>query len=98
MTKSQMAFVLPDLSYIDTIREEPEVQQATLPTPRHGFASWIAERVEAVRARRANARALAELRGMTDRELTDVGLNRGDFDRVFDSRFNQDMRSLRHVP
>jgi uncharacterized protein YjiS (DUF1127 family) len=28
---------------------------------------------------------------MTDRELFDVGLNRGDLRRVFDARFNRDL-------
>lgn len=93
MTKSQMmAFDLPKLSYINTHWEEPAVQTAAQPRREHGFASWIAARVAAFRAWRANARAFAELHHMTDRELFDVGLNRGDFDRIFDNRYNQDLR------
>jgi len=91
MTKSQMAFELPRLSYIDTRWEEPAVQPATEPARDHDFASWIAARVEAYRTWRANARAIVELSNMTDRELFDVGLNRGDVARVFDGRFNQDL-------
>jgi uncharacterized protein YjiS (DUF1127 family) len=91
MTKSQMAFELPRLSYIDTRWEEPDVQPAVQPAPRPGFASWIATRVAAYRTWRADARALAELSSMSDRELFDVGLNRGDLDRMFDSRFNLDL-------
>ena len=91
MTKSQMAFELPHLSYIDTRWEEPEVQPAVQPVREHGFASWVAARVAAYRTRRANARARAELNSMTDRELFDIGLNRGDLERMFDDRFNQDL-------
>src|ERR1700733_1954656 len=89
MSKSQMAFELPRLSYIDTRWEEPAVQPAT--EPDRGFAAWIAARVEAYRTWRENARAFVELSNMTDRELFDVGLNRGDVARVFDGRFNQDL-------
>jgi uncharacterized protein YjiS (DUF1127 family) len=91
MTKSQMAFELPRLSYIDTRWEEPVVQPAVEPVREHGFASWIAARVAAYRTWRENVRARAELNNMTDRELFDVGLNRGDLRRVFDDRFNRDL-------
>jgi uncharacterized protein YjiS (DUF1127 family) len=91
MTKSQLAFELPPLSYIDTRWEEPVVQPAIAPVRKHGFASWIAARVAAFRTWRENARALAELSGMSDRELVDVGLTRGDINRMFDDRFNQDL-------
>jgi uncharacterized protein YjiS (DUF1127 family) len=91
LTKSQMAFELPSLSYIDTRWEEPIVEPAAPPVREHRFASWIAARVEGFRSWRANARAMAELHGMSERELFDVGLNRGDFDRIFDNRFNKDL-------
>jgi len=91
MTKSQLAFELPPLSYIDTRWEEPDVQPAVVPVRKHGFASWIAARAAAFRTWRENARALAELSGMSDRELFDVGLTRGDLHRVFDDRLNQDL-------
>jgi len=95
MTKSQMAFELPRLSYIDTRWEEPEVQPEVEPRRERGFASWIAARVAAYRTWRENSRAMAELNGMSDRELFDVGLNRGDLDRMFDTRFNRDLISSR---
>src|SRR5271166_1212756 len=91
MTKSQMAFELPRLSYIDTRWEEPEVQPAVEPVRERGFASWIAARVVGFRTWRENARARAELNNMTDRELFDVGLNRGDLERMFDDRYNRDL-------
>jgi len=93
MTKSQMAFELPKLSYIDTRWEEPAVQPIAQPVREHGIAAWIAARVDSYRAWRAQSRAMAELANMSDRELFDVGLNRGDFDRIFDDRANQDLRS-----
>ena len=91
MTKGQMAFELPRLSYIDTRWEEPEVQ----PARERGFGAWVAARVaacpELARARTVHAR-VTELNAMTfDRELFDVGLNRGDLNRIFDDRFNQDL-------
>jgi len=97
MTKSQMAFELPHLSYIDTRWEEPEVHPVVAPRRGRGFVSRIAARLGAYRARRENARALAELHNMSDRELLDVGLNRGDFDRVFDDRFNQDLMARNSI-
>ncbi len=91
MTKSQMAFELPRLSYIDTSWEEPVVQPETEPKREHGFAVWVADGMTAFRRWRDNARALGELQHMSERELCDAGLTRGDVDRVFDNRFNQDL-------
>ena len=91
LTKSQMAFDLPQLSYIDTRWEEPEAQPAVEPVRKRGFAAWIASRVASYRTWRENSIARGELNCMTDRELFDVGLNRGDLDRVFDDRFNRDL-------
>ena len=93
LTKSQMAFDLPKLSYIDTRWEEPTVQPAAEPVREHGFGSWIANQIAAFRGWRAQTRAMTELHHMSDRELFDVGLNRGDFDRIFDNRYNKDLRS-----
>jgi uncharacterized protein YjiS (DUF1127 family) len=93
LTKSQMAFELPRLSYIDTRWEEPVAPPAAAPVRKHGFSSWIATRAGAYQTWRRNARALAELNLMSDRELFDLGLNRGDFDRIFDDRLNQDLRT-----
>jgi len=86
LAKNQMAFELPKLSYVDTRWEEPTVATPAAPVPERGlwarFLAW-----------RAETRALAELNNMSDRELYDVGLNRGDFDRVFDNRLNGDLRA-----
>jgi uncharacterized protein YjiS (DUF1127 family) len=97
MTKSQLAFELPPLSYIDTRWEEPDVRPAETPVRKHGFASWIAARVAGYQSWRENARALAELNMMSDRELCDVGLTRGDLHRVFDDQLNQDLMERSQV-
>ena len=96
MTKSQMAFELPRLSYIDARWEEPDLRGKAAPVREHGFFAWLADRVEAFRVSREDARARAELRLMSERELLDIGLNRGDFDRIFDSRLNADLVARIH--
>jgi uncharacterized protein YjiS (DUF1127 family) len=93
ITKSQMAFELPRLSYIDTRWEEPAVAPAVEPARDHGFMSWMSGVVDGYRSRRANAQSMAELAAMSERELLDIGINRGDFERIFDDRFNQDLRA-----
>jgi uncharacterized protein YjiS (DUF1127 family) len=97
MTKSQLAFELPSLSYIDTRWEEPVVRPEIAPVRKHGFASWIATRFVAYQTWRENGRALAELNSMSDRELFDVGLTRGDLRRIFDDRLNQDLMERSRV-
>ena len=93
ITKSQMAFELPRLSYIDTHLEEPVARVDAGVTRKTGLGTWLAARLAAFGEWNARARSLRELNVMTDRELFDVGLNRGDFDRLFDDRLNQDLRS-----
>ena len=95
MTKGQMAFELPRLSYIDTRWEEPAVQAIPQPVREHRFAAWMASRIASFHTWRENARARVELNNMSDRELFDVGLTRGDFGRIFDQRFNQDLMTRR---
>lgn len=89
ITKGQMAFELPKLSYIDTSLEEPAVRTVARPARRSGIFGWL----QGFNAWRAENRALAELNALSDRELSDVGLNRGDFSRLFDSRYNADLRA-----
>jgi len=89
LTRDQIAFELPQLSYIDTRWEEPVVARPA--APGHRFADWLAARIAALRTRSQNRRARGELAAMSERELFDIGLNRGDLDRMFDDRFNQDL-------
>ncbi len=93
IAKSQMAFELPQLSYIDTRWEEPAVLPDSGAVEQSGFVAWVAAHIATVRDWRANARSHAELNGMTERELTDIGLNRGDLDRLANARYNQDLVS-----
>jgi uncharacterized protein YjiS (DUF1127 family) len=67
------------------------------PLREHGFASWITGIVRAFRAWRRASRVLAELREMSDRELFDIGLNLGDFGRIFDSGINKNLLSRGRV-
>lgn len=96
IARSQMAFELPKLSYVDTRWEEPAAQTVPAAPAGGSLATWIAARVAAFRAWRAEQRALAELRSMSDHELFDIGLNRGDFARIFDDRYNQDLMARGH--
>jgi uncharacterized protein YjiS (DUF1127 family) len=81
---------------------KPRYRNATVvlvatPLREHGFASWITGIVRAFRAWRRASRALAELREMSDRELFDIGLNLGDFGRIFDSGINKNLLSRGRV-
>jgi uncharacterized protein YjiS (DUF1127 family) len=92
LTRSQFAFELPQLSYIDTSREEPAAQPKADRVRRRGILTWFSARIAAFRAYRADLRARADLETMTDRDLADIGLNRADFDRMFDERRGGDFR------
>ena len=85
------SFSLPSLSYINTSLEEQSVRFVAPPAPSHGFAEWLARGVATLRAWKAERLALNELSMMSDRELTDVGLNRCDFTRMFVASANEDL-------
>jgi len=89
---SHFTFTLPSLSYVDTSQEDQNRIEVARPVQSRGFTEWLAARVAAFRAWNAERRALAELSAMSERELMDVGLNRGDFVRMFDSSANADLR------
>jgi uncharacterized protein YjiS (DUF1127 family) len=78
---SQFAFQLPSMSYIDAKWEEPELRStpASVGSRRRGR---IAALIAAFKEWRERQQALIALRGMTDRELKDIGLTRGDLGRV----------------
>jgi len=84
ITKSQLAFQLPLLSYVDAHQEEPELGTPVQPRKSRGilaliaaFKTWCENRVD-----------MAALSMMTDRDLMDIGLTRSDLERAFDSRLN----------
>ena len=93
--RDQLAFELPQLSYVDVSLEEPNLHEPTYHKPRHGLGAWIAHRVAALVEWNRRQRDLAELRMMTDHELADIGLNRCDLPRVFSPGFNRDLLAAR---
>jgi uncharacterized protein YjiS (DUF1127 family) len=89
IAKSQFAFELPNLSYVDASLEEANLRAAAPPSKPHGLSAWIA----AFRAWHEKQVAMNELEMMSDRELADIGLNRCDVHRVFDIAYNEDLRN-----
>lgn len=85
IAKSQFAFDLPQLSYVDIHLDEPEPK--VIPE-HHGIRALIA----GFRAWREKRAALAEMEMMSDHELADIGLSRADLPRVFNDNYNQDLR------
>ena len=84
------SFQLPSLSYIDAKWEEPSLA-AQQPVASGGLAAWLSRRVGALAGWYRNQQTAAELAGMSDYELADIGLARSDLTRVFRSEFNQDL-------
>jgi uncharacterized protein YjiS (DUF1127 family) len=92
---SQLSFQLPSMSYIDAKWEEPNLRAPASPsnvTRKDGLAAWLSRQVSAFVTWRRESEAAAELSAMSDRELLDIGLNRGDVRRVFNRAFNDDLR------
>ncbi len=90
---SRFSFQLPSLSYIDAQWEEPNLHTAAPQAARKdGLAAWLSRRVAAFIAWYRNNEAMSELASMSDRELMDIGMNRGDLARAFDPAFNEDLR------
>jgi uncharacterized protein YjiS (DUF1127 family) len=91
VSKSQLAFQLPKLSYVDASWEEPNLHTQTREERPHGFADFLAGLVASFRAWRERSAALNELSMMDDRELADIGINRSDLPRVFTAEFQKEM-------
>ena len=89
---NHFSFTLPTLSYVDTSQEDQNLDLAERPAPAGGSSGWMSALVAAFRLWNAERKAMAELSLMTDRELMDVGLNRGDFGRMFNETANADLR------
>jgi uncharacterized protein YjiS (DUF1127 family) len=88
LAKNQFAFELPNLTYVDTHLEDPVLPSLSRAGRLHGVRAWLA----AFRAWREKRTALAELDMMSERELADIGLTRSDLPRVFNNKFNADLR------
>jgi uncharacterized protein YjiS (DUF1127 family) len=88
---SQFSFQLPSLSYVDASWEEPNLRTpATARKPDAG--GWLSRQINKFVAWRRDSEAARELSAMSDRELLDFGLSRGDIGRVFQPAFNEDLR------
>lgn len=95
IAKSDLAFELPKQTYINVRLEEPNLSAPVVDQPKPGLFGWIAQQL-ATFSEWSQARSEAEeLRGMTERELADIGLNRGDLNRVFSQEHNRDLREAR---
>jgi|SRR5215469_14928439 len=86
--KDQLAFSLGNVSYIGPYYEDVAERPVAAPS---GFGAWIAARAHAVWAWFEKQIVLRELEDMSDRELSDIGLSRGDVRRVFDPAFVADL-------
>jgi uncharacterized protein YjiS (DUF1127 family) len=87
--KSQFTFELPNLSYVDASLEEPNLRE--LQQPRHSLGEFLARLAARITDWRQEQVARNELSMMTEHELADIGLSRGDLARVFDGEHNRDL-------
>ncbi len=95
--KSQLTFSLPNLSYVDARLEEPNL---TAPAPQQtatGIFAWLARQATNFAAWNRMHDQAAELFGMSDRELSDMGLSRGDIPRVFAPQHAKDLHEARSL-
>jgi uncharacterized protein YjiS (DUF1127 family) len=79
IAKNQLNFELPQLSYVDASLEEANLRAPAPPRKSRGLVATL---VAAFRTWQDKRAALFDLDRMTDRELADIGLNRGDIYRV----------------
>ncbi len=93
--KSNLAFELPRQTYINVRLEEPNLYAYEAPAEKTGPLAWIAQRLAAFTTHSRKAQQVAELRAMTDRELADIGISRGDINRVFTADHARDMHEAR---
>ncbi len=63
------------------------------PKQRRGVAALLAALVQRVAETPRRRAALNELSALSDHELSDIGLSRGDLPRVFDPMFVQERRA-----
>jgi uncharacterized protein YjiS (DUF1127 family) len=94
LNKSELNFVLPNsLSFAPDVEEgyrnAAEAQLAYSQTLARRFGDVLAKVVAYFR----RGEVMTELSSMSDRELADIGLSRGNLTRVFDADFAQEHRS-----
>jgi uncharacterized protein YjiS (DUF1127 family) len=91
IAKSHFTFASPNLTYIDASAEEPNLRALPTTEPKVGLFGWVADRYAAFVAWNRTQEDAAELANMSERDLADIGLNRGDLHRVFTPEFNRDL-------
>jgi len=94
-TKTNLTFELPRQTYINARLEEPNLFAEPAAPARQGVFAWIAARVAAFAAWNQQSAQAAELYAMTDRELDDIGVTRGDVGRMFSANAARDLREAR---
>lgn len=89
LIKDQLAFSLPNLTYVDTRLEDPVLPLPSRSVGLRGIRNWLA----AFRAWRHRRAEIAMLQAMSNTELADIGLTRCDVARVFNDNHNADLRA-----
>lgn len=95
VSTAHFVYELPRDTYINARLEEPVWLPADPREPKPGLSARIAQRVAVFAAWKRQLAQAAELNGMTDRELADIGLNRGDLNRVFSAEHQAELRQAR---
>ena len=95
---NQISFQLPRFSYVDARMDEFNPREVSAAAaPRRGIVARLADFLAGMTLRSQQRTAIGELSTMTDLELKDIGLHRGDLDRVFQPAFNNDLLARAHA-
>ncbi|HST75119.1 MAG TPA: DUF1127 domain-containing protein [Acetobacteraceae bacterium] len=90
-SKHQLAPIFPNDVFPHHISARAPAEQAVRPErASRGLGQRIGQAVSAIRGRQ---RVFNELHSLTDRELADIGITRGDIHRVFDPAFAAEHRA-----
>ena len=85
---NEFHFSVPDnLRFSDSVRDGHQAAGATHAAMGRLLTRKIADAIARIITFARRGGTLAELRGMSDRELADMGLGRSDLPRVFDADF-----------
>lgn len=88
LAKEQIALLMSDsLTYRSSVVEGTDGTIVDARTPPHSLAQRIGSFVSGLLAMPRRRAVLDELSSLSDRELSDIGLNRHELGRVFDPRF-----------
>lgn len=88
LAKEQIALLMSDsLTYRMPVVQGTDGTIADSPTGRRSLTQMLSAGFSALLALPRRQAVLNELSSLTDRELADIGLTRGEMSRVFDPRF-----------